>query len=447
VELIEEYIHFKLSTYKIGMKKTTYLLLLAIMLGFSYTQAQNQKPPSEYGGGLKVALSEDGQKYFRLITWHQFWLDLRNTSDPITGEDKFTATPMLRRSRMLLYAQLSERFLILTHFGLNNLTPGGMDPLGYSPQAQLFMHDAWVEFKVNENLFLGGGLHYWNGISRLNNQSTLNFLPLDNPRHAWATIGTTDQFARHLGVYAKGDFGKFNYRVAWNGAMVNSLDANNGLDGTSAQADYIGRKVLGPQAANIFAGYFNYQVFDQESTKLPYFVGSYLGTKKILSIGAGFYNHANGSIRNLTFTTDGQGNQIIDTYDADNVLIWAVDVFTELPLAGNNGAVTGYLQFQNSDYGENYQLNRTSQSVFTGNVIYFQGGFLFPHKGAFAWQPYLTVTNNSIDALDGNGTDFGIGLNSLITGHHAKLSLEYRSMNPVVGDSSGRVILQAVVFL
>ena len=229
--------------------------------------------------------------------------------------------------------------------------------------------------------------------------------------------------------------------------MVNSLDANNGLNGTTARADYVGRSTLGASAANIFAGYFNYQFFDQESNKLPYFVGTYLGKKKVLNVGAGFFSHANGSIRNLTTTTDANGDTVIDTYDADNVLIWAADVFTELPFGQKGAAFTGYLQYQNNNYGENYQLKRTSQDVFTGSVIYFQGGVLLPHSGNVAWQPYATVTNKSITALDGTGTDFGVGINSLITGHHAKLSLEYRSMNPIGGDSSGRMILQAVVFL
>lgn len=427
------------------MKKFT--LLTSLLLMIVLTARAQQKIPADYGSGLKVSLSEDGQKYFRLITWHQVWLDMKNQTDPISGEDRFTVTPMLRRSRFLMFAQLTDRFLIVTHFGLNNLTPAGLDPVGYSAQAQLFMHDAWAEFKVNDYLYLGGGLHYWNGISRLNNQSTLNFLPLDNPRHAWATIGTTDQFARHIGVYAKGKVGKFDYRVAWNSAMVNSIDVNAGRDGTTAQADYIGRKVLGTQAANIFAGYFNYQFFDQESNKLPYFVGTYLGKKKVFNIGAGFFSHAKGSIRNLKMKDNGQGVMVIDTYDADNVLIWAVDAFAELPFGENGAAFTGYLQYQNNNYGKNYMLNRTSQTIFTGSVIYFQGGVLLPNSGAIAWQPYVTVTNNSITALDGSGTDFGIGINSLITGHHAKLSLEYRRMNPVAGDSSDRVILQAVVFL
>jgi hypothetical protein len=50
---------------------------------------------------------------------------------------------------------------------------------------------------------VGGGLHYWNGISRLNNQSTLNLMTLDNQRQAWATLGLSDQLQRHIGVYAK----------------------------------------------------------------------------------------------------------------------------------------------------------------------------------------------------------------------------------------------------
>lgn len=414
------------------MKKFTLFLLMS---AFSIGLWAQQKAPAEYGGGLKVSLNEDGSKYFRLIAWTQFWLDMRNQN--VNGEDRFTATPMLRRSRLLIYAQLSERFLILTHFGLNNLTPAGLDPTGQSSQAQLFLHDAWVEYKVFDQLYLGGGLHYWNGISRLNNQSTLNFLPLDNPRHAWATIGTTDQFARHLGLYAKGKIGKLDYRVAWNAAMVNSLDGNANLAPKMDTASYIGRKTFGYEANGIFAGYFNYQFFDQESTKLPYFVGSYLGTKKVLSVGAGFYAHPKGSV----VLDENGANQ------AENVLIWAVDAFTELPFGSNNAAFTGYLSYQSNNYGSNYQLLGTSQDVFTGNVVYFQGGVLLPHTGDVAWQPYVTVTQKSITRLDGGATDFGIGINSLITGHHAKLSLEYHSTGRVAGDATNRILLQAVVFL
>lgn len=417
------------------MNKKLHLSILVIALFIGSLLNAQQEAPTEYGGGLKVNLNEKGDKYFRLITWHQFWLDMKNQS--VNGEDRFTATPMLRRSRFLMFAQLTDRFLIMTHFGLNNLTPAGLDPTGQSSQAQLFMHDAWAEFKVTKNLYLGGGLHYWNGISRFNNQSTLNFLSLDNPRFAWSTIGTTDQFARHLGIYAKGKIGKLDYRVAWNGAMVNSIDANNGLAPAVNKASYVGRATYGSEAANIFAGYFNYQFFDQESNKLPYFVGTYLGKKKILNVGAGFYTHPKGSV---------SLNENLDSI-SNNVLLWALDVFTEIPVGDNGGAVTGYAVFQTNDYGVNYQLAGGSQDVFTGSVLFVQGGYLFPSQSKVAWQPYANFAAKSVTALDGSATDLGVGINCLLTGHNAKLTLEYRNQANINVDATDRIILQAVIFL
>lgn len=64
----------------------------------------------------------------------------------------------------------------------------------------------------------------------LSNASTLNFLTLDQPRPFvhWHSLGITDQFARHLGVYAKGEIGKFDYRLAINAPGRNPL--GDGID-------------------------------------------------------------------------------------------------------------------------------------------------------------------------------------------------------------------------
>ena len=83
-----------------------------------------------------------------------------------------------------------------------------MSPTGTGDGSQLFVHGVWAEYSVATDHVIGGGLHYFNGISRLNNQSTLNMLTLDNNRQSWSTIGLSDQFARHLGIFAKGKFGK-----------------------------------------------------------------------------------------------------------------------------------------------------------------------------------------------------------------------------------------------
>lgn len=415
-------------------KNLTLLLVLFLIAGFQLNaQEKKQTVPTEYGSGLKVNFNENGSKYFRLITWHQFWL---NGQIPASSSSDFTVTPSLRRSRLLMFAQLSDKFLIVTHFGLNNLTPSGLDPTGQSSNAQLFMHDAWVEYKIIDQLYIGGGLHYWNGISRLSNQSTLNMLPLDNARHTWATIGTSDQFARHLGVYAKGKFGKLDYRFAWNSAMVNSIDANANILPGKDTASYIGQQTFGTKASNVFAGYVNYQFWDQESNKLPYFVGTYFGAKKVFNIGAGFYSHPKGSVI------------IKDEKKVSyNALIWAVDAFMELPFGQKNSAFTGYLSYQSNDYGTNYRLKGISQSVFSGNVIYFQGGVVLPHKNQLAFQPYVTLTQKQIEVFDESATDFGIGFNTLISKHNAKISLEYRHTGMIHVDSKDQIILQAMIFL
>jgi len=137
----------------------------------------------------------------------------------------------------------------------------------------LFFHDVWAQYNLGEDHVVGGGLHYFNGISRLNNQSTLNFLTLDNNRQSWSTIGLSDQFARHLGIFAKGKFGKLQYRVAINDAITNSLDTRTPEIG--GPAVYAGKRLIGSKdAGKAYAGYFDFNFLDQESNFLPFKVGS-----------------------------------------------------------------------------------------------------------------------------------------------------------------------------
>lgn len=117
---------------------------------------------SLYGSGLKVPLNEDGSKYFRVILWNQVWVryNENNTGSIRNGEPTDNTFDVgLRRSRVLLYSQISPRFLILTHFGINNqnaVSGGYLGTDGKKPQ--LYMHDAWVDYKVFDNyLHLGAG--------------------------------------------------------------------------------------------------------------------------------------------------------------------------------------------------------------------------------------------------------------------------------------------------
>ena len=174
----------------------------------------------DYSGGYKIA--SDSAKYLRILSWAQVQGNYNFNPDEEEGEGAFGYN--LRRARLLMFGQINKDFMILTHFGLNSLTANNMDPVGKGGSAQLFLHEAVVEYNVADLFQVGAGLHYQNGISRANSQSTLNMLTMDNNRSSWSTIGLTDQFARHLGIYAKGKIGRLDYRVSVNDALKNTLD-------------------------------------------------------------------------------------------------------------------------------------------------------------------------------------------------------------------------------
>ncbi|ARN76877.1 hypothetical protein BST97_02040 [Nonlabens spongiae] len=414
-----------------NLKLTLFIgALLVALAGFS-------QGSMEYTDGMKVKLNDAGTKYFRIISWAQFWTqysDLETVNAAGNEESQFDFS--IRRARVLMYAQVTDKFLILTHFGLNSQNAQNMSPTGLGANSQLFFHDVWGQWSLTKDHAVGGGLHYWNGISRLNNQSTLNMLTLDNNRQSWASIGLSDQFARHMGVYFKGKFNRFQYRLSINESIENSLDVT--LDNAPGvdQAVYRGREFLGgKESGKNFAGYFDYHFLDQESNFLPYKVGSYLGGKKVFNVGAGFFYHPNGSI-----ALDNSGG-----IRAEDVSVFAVDAFYDAPIGDQGAAITAYATFQSNDYGTNYALGST---YTTGSMFYSHIGYLLPSENAnLKFQPYASFNTRSIDAIDDNASRLGIGGNLYLSGHHSKISLEYSRDQVGDLDAINTFTLQAMIYL
>lgn len=405
------------------MKKNNYLIILfSLCFFFSFSQSEEG-----YGSGYRINFDDDGTKYLRLISWGQFWAQYND--DVPDGAEKLAFS--VRRARLLAWVKYGDKFSMVAHFGLNSLNGNNTGPLGLEPTAQLFFHDFWGEYKVAKDHYVGAGLHYWNGVSRLNNQSTLNLLTLDNNRSSWATLGLSDQFARHIGVYAKGKFGRLQYRVAVNEANTNTLDNDGTPRAVGSATVYRGREILGSaDAGKVFQGYFDYNFLDEESNALPYKVGTYMGSKKVFNIGAGFFSHPNGVVK-----TDGTG---------DDVLLFAADAFYDAPIGDNGSAITAYLTYQNNDYGEDFNLGPYA----TGNMIYSHVGYLIPReKTKTRYQPYLAYSNRSIDVINDNADQFKIGLNAFFTGHHSKLSFDYTNTKIGNADATSIFTVQAMIFL
>jgi len=403
--------------------KLLFISVFLLSIHFSYSQGS-----PDYKGGFKFKFNDDGSKYLRLISWAQFQVVY---SDDVP-EDASHFGFNLKRARILMFSQITPKFLVLTHIGVDNVTSRTLSATGQGDGYKLFLHGAWGQWSLTKEHAVGAGLHYWNGISRLNNQSTLNLLTLDNNRQSWSTLGLSDQFARHLGIYFKGKFGKFKYQVAVNDAITNGLDVRDpDLDG---DAVYGGKRILGSKDAGFnFAGYFEYNFLDAESNFLPYKVGTYLGTKKVFNVGAGFFAHPSGSV-----SSDSGGE-----LSGENVGIFAIDAFYDAPIKDNGSALTAYATYQWNDYGNDYLYS----AYGSGGMFYGHVGYLIPgDETKVRFQPYISYASNSYDVTPDNRNVFGVGGNMFLGGHHSKLTLEYK--NQKFGESDlGTVTLQAMIYL
>ena len=458
--------------------KITYLiafLLLLSLKGFS------QGAP-DYGNGMKFTLNEDGTKFMRFIAWNQIWFrsSQMNPGTMIGGEPATTGTDIgNRRLRFLAYSQLSKRYMIVTHFGINNQTftnggaagSSGTGGYGAGKKPGMFFHDAWNEYAVflpekdkKFSLSLGGGLHYYMGLSRATMASTLNFLTVDAPIFNWPLIENSDQFARQMGLFAKGKYGKLEYRMSYNKPFATNLVPVNVTNADNAVAvDNSGNTKWSK------AGYFEYQFLEQEANVLPYKVGSYVGTKKVFNIGAGFY-----------VAPDATKSSVNGNISKHDIKLFAADVFLDLPIGKkeNKMSVTAYSVFYDYDFGPNYLRNvgimnvgsvdpnftgnralagpgNSQAAIGTGNIWYTQAGILLPStvaKPKVRVQPFGAFTYKNFDALEKASTQFDVGTNFFIDGQHAKITAQY-STRPVYASVSditglkGEFILQLQIYL
>ncbi len=469
-------------------KKQLRILLpaLGILLCGAACAQDAEKPQIDHSyKPLTLKLNEDGSKYVRFLIWHQFWATL-NQNNPgtvdVNGKEiAATSDIALRRSRFLAYAQVSPRFLILSHWGINNQSfiNGATAPNGPNPtttpsnqgkKPQLFIHDAWTEYQiVKDVLYVGAGLHYWNGVSRFSSHSTLNFMATDAPIFNWYNIEATDQFARQFGFYAKGQTGRLDYRLHLNKPFVNGPVATKTNMGDNAVN--VASETWAPGA------YANWMFFDKENNKLPFYVGSYMGARKIFNIGAGFYSQTQATAsRDIIVGTVG----VDTTVRRHNQLCLGVDAYLDMPVKqGKGGAAHAYLVYYHYDFGPGYLRNigilnehlnvmadnpkrswagggNVQPTIGTGSIVYGQFGYALPKiKDGTQFMPYFTLTHKNFERLPEASLQYALGLNYFINAHFAKLTLEYQTRPVYALDgatvtrngSKGQFILQTQIFL
>jgi hypothetical protein len=389
---------------------------------------------------LQWSLNDDGTRYFRLAMWLQVWTRAIQLGPGTTVQgdgNPWYADVALRRARFLAFGQIFPRIFLLMHFGINNQT------FRNARKPQLFFHDAWVEFQVTKTkaFYLGGGLIYWNGISRQTNASTITAMSLDLPIMNWPLIEREDQFARQLGVYAKGKLGLFDYRIAVTRPFT-AFDVSL----TSSTPPPTPTDVGNSRDTNAWAyqGYFMFQFLDEESNVLPYTVGTYIGAKKVFNLGFGGYVHPWG----VQYATDAT----VDPPEtkATTLVIASGDLFLDMPFGGDDGgAATWYGVYQYQNFGPNNVrpvgiMNPADPAsgsgnayamIGTGHHLYSELGILIPgHVGQeIKFQPYVNWQGSSFQGLVDMMNHVGVGVNMFIHRHNAKVTFEYRN-RPIYGS-------------
>jgi hypothetical protein len=410
------------------------IVLFFSVIGKSVAQTLPKNSKDAPINELRFKLNESGSNYVKATFLNQIWI--RNTAtNPGSSVDGYAEEKTfdigLRRTRLQVFGQLTDRVFFYTQFGTNNLNYIGARKQG------LFFHDAIGELKVwKDYLSMGTGLTGWNGLSRYSSPSVGAILSLDAPLFQQATNDATDQFLRKYSIYAKGKIGKLDYRLA----LSKPMTVGNSTVQGSEPREYALFSAAPPNPQ--LHGYFMYQFLDKESNLTPYNVGSYLGKKKVFNVGAGFLYQ-----KDAMWFTRGENGPV----QYSDLALLAIDVFYDHPLDVNKGtAITAYASLHSNNYGKDYVRNVgvmnpangvTGQGSFngsgdafpmigTGTTTYLQLGYLFPRELFKEWgtiQPFVTSQFADWDRLNDNMLMYEYGLNWLINGNATKLSLHYQS--------------------
>jgi hypothetical protein len=441
------------------MKKILWLAALAALPAVA--QEKKQEDPNTRND-IRYNFNESGSHYFKATFLNQTWLRF-NESNPGTTSLGDPAPETfdigLRRTRIQMFGQITDRVFLYMQFGMNNFNRNNAFP-GYNTNGTpsnrkiaAFFHDALGEYEVHRQgtnfIRFGGGLTIVGGLSRFSQPSIGSIMTMDVPVFAQATVDQTDEFARKLSFYSRGQVGKFNYRVdvsdpfpiETNGSTPPALGAN------SVFAQRYHKKQ--------FQGLLIYNIFDTEDNTTPgYMTGTYLGKRKVLNLEAGVVSQKNATWRNSGADT---------VYNAMN--LWSVAAYLDMPVDRQKGtAVSSYLGYFSTDYGRGYLrynglmnpatgttqplpgVGGTQGNAYpmfgTGSVVYAQLGYklaenLLGSQGTL--QPYASWQHASYDRLDQAMNLYNVGLNWLIKGHTAKMSLNYEN-RPVYRPVSGTTL-------
>ncbi|RMG69439.1 MAG: hypothetical protein D6722_10325, partial [Bacteroidetes bacterium] len=236
------------------------LLLLFFLAATAPTLAQEAfKPSVKVGGSVQV--------------WMRYNQHNPGTLDA-DGDAVSNGTDIsIRRARLTVTAQPSPRSQVYIQVGANNLVT--------TKKATMpFIHDAWASYELIPagegpvSLLMGGGLHFWNGFSRLSSGSYRSSILVDLPDIHLPNISRTDLAGRQMGIFASGTASRLAFRFHLNKPYLygDSLDITSSSRAQNLQSTHWAT-----------GGHVAWEFLDREDQTRCYRTGTYLTPKRILN--------------------------------------------------------------------------------------------------------------------------------------------------------------------
>jgi hypothetical protein len=338
--------------------------------------------------GVKTKLDDD--RWFEIGARFQGWYQsVGEATSPHLNDF------MLRRAYLYTEGQLAPKVTFYAHFAGDRLGQNGTDTPGSGLGAGFAVRDAWIAYAPFNELKFQAGRMYIPFLRAYGTESTFTLLPLDIPITQGGvrassfypyTVGRDDG----LTVWGNLSKGLVQYRF---GVFDGIQDAQNPNKNPRAAARISISPLEGEEK------WFN--------------KGNYLGTKRVLSIGAGFDMQ-----KELKWAT-GPMAGVTANYSA-----WTTDIFFDHPMG--KSAVNFEWAFTGI---------KNSQAYGDAKTWYAQGGILTPPIGkSLRIQPFARY--EAIYRDHSTDTRYaGSGLNLLFKQHDLKLTLEFDKFMPESGST------------
>ena len=344
--------------------------------------------------GIKMEIDEQtkGEVGIWMQTWYQ-WVE----KDDKVATDEDLNDFMIRRAYMYLKGQVTEHVSFFTHIASDRVGQDGLPATDAQRDVALgggvAWRDLWITLNLHEALKIQIGRMYVPLTRNYGTTSTKCMMTTDLPFLQGGVRGS---------IFYASKVGRDDSVTIW----------GNPLDGMLQYRFMISEGVEGPNNPkdNLrFAGRLSLSLLEPETSWFN--KGTYIGEKKVLSLGLGF---------------DSQDDLMLGGSEKDNS-VWTIDAFLDHPVG--EGAVTAeaaYIDIENCTQDHNF--SELSQGEDAENW-YISAGYLLPGSvGPGRFQPY--VRYETVDVDDDEDTDFwSVGLNYFMKGHNCKISADYTQVD------------------